>query len=132
MEVQMCRNSVPHINNYILSKYGQHPVQDNQFPERAGHLGTTLHPSVRHLYTNHILHHLDIRRKHFVYLTGFRAYYSFYYNGKTHVPIAWESNSSHRPRSGQRHYTINLCRSIYAVHELYSSLMLHSVILVSL
>ena len=37
-----CRNSSPCIEHFILSKYWQHPVQDNQWPERPGHHRPTL------------------------------------------------------------------------------------------
>ena len=62
-EVDMCRNRVPHINQFILSKYSQHPVQENQYletVERAGQHRPSLSPPVRHQYTNHMPHHLDI------------------------------------------------------------------------
>ena len=36
-EVHNCRNSSPYIKHFILSKYWQCPVQDNQCPERADH-----------------------------------------------------------------------------------------------
>ena len=32
-----CRNSCPYIKYFLLSTYCQHPVQDNQYPEQAGH-----------------------------------------------------------------------------------------------
>ena len=56
----LCRNRVSRIHQFILRKYSQHPVQDNQWPDRAGHLRPPLSPSVRHLYTNHTPLHLDI------------------------------------------------------------------------
>ena len=47
-----CRKSIPYINHFISSKYYQHPVQDNQCQERAGHHRPSLSPPVKHLNTN--------------------------------------------------------------------------------
>ena len=35
--VDMCRNNVPYNNHFTLSRYSQHPVQDNQRLETTGH-----------------------------------------------------------------------------------------------
>ena len=50
-EVDTCRNSFPYINHFIINKYCQHLIQDNQCPQGRPPLA----PSVRQLYTNYIL-----------------------------------------------------------------------------
>ena len=93
-EVDNCRNSSPYIKHFILSKYWQHMVKDNQCPERAGHHRPSLSPSVNTNKTSGTPHQSDfkkyiiyqyavhvsiqtypevIRRKHTAYLTGFSA-----------------------------------------------------------
>ena len=49
-----CRNSIPYINHCILNGYCQHPVRDNQSPERLGHHRHSILLSVRHLNINYI------------------------------------------------------------------------------
>ena len=59
-ETNKCRKNTPYSTNFIVRKYWQHPVQDNQCPERAGHPRPTLSVSVRYIYTNYIPRYLDI------------------------------------------------------------------------
>ena len=60
MEADNCRNNMPNIDHFIVNRYSQHPVQDNQCPKSLATKGRTSPPSVRHLHTNQMLHHLDI------------------------------------------------------------------------
>ena len=45
-----CRNSSPYIRHFILSKYCQHPVQDNQCPERHSHYNDKTIVRLTYLY----------------------------------------------------------------------------------
>ena len=112
-EVDMYRNSAPHINHFILSNIRYRTTSVRKGQATLSHSFPHQHtPSFRHLNTNYIKLHSSykyrtklevIGRKHIVQFTGFGAYSSTCYNGQTNVPAPWESISSHPPRSGQRH-----------------------------
>ena len=144
--VDNCRKSSPSIRHFILSIYWQHPVQDNQCPERAGHHRSFLSPSVKHLNTNTYkwntppVRHLNvnqyqciiqvsihtnqvIRRKNMAYPTGFGAYSS--------TCNQWDGQMF-RNHGSQWTPTIHLYNSIYTVDELCVLTISHSVILSSL
>ena len=140
----------------IISYYvdiDKHAVQDNQGPKRAGHHRPSLLAPARHLYTHYIPSQLTSTYKsnattQFVLVSAPNQKSSLekamptlkdpvliprpVSNWQTYVSVPWESISSHPPQSYQRHSAINLHSSLYAVDDIYGSLILHTIILVSM
>ena len=126
-EAGKCRNSITYINNFTLSKYCPHPVQNNQYPERACHHRPPPAPSILLLNKNYIPNQLDISlyfyitaRIHIAHLTDLSA-------DSSHC-IA--SINSRPPWSGQRLFLIN-SYNIYAVGELHVLLISHTGIILA-